>query len=180
MINRKIKKQILAIALSSVFLFTSSNSLVSSLAEDSAGKDTVGLEASTENGQEQNQKTGITDNDIEGTVDTAEVTRFHFENSKATIDLNNYKTDSEGNGYLMIDVRKDFIKGYSNKLFTKDDEAMTISTSNSGDNKTVIENNFSSYTGYNSDYIRFYIPYQSNNKKEMTVTFEIPNEVQKN
>lgn len=179
MINRKIKKQILAIALSSVFLFTSSNSLVSSLAEDSAGKDTVGLEASTENGQEQNQKTGITDNDIEGTVDTAEVARFHFKDGIATATLNNYKTDSEGNGYLMIDVRKDFIKGYSNKFFTKDDEAMTISTSNSGDNKTVIENNFSSYTGYNSDYIRFYIPYQSNNKKEMTVTFEIPDEVQK-
>lgn len=176
MINRKIKKQILAIALSSVFLFTSSNSLVSSLAEESGG-----LKVSTETGEGQDQTTGITDNDIEGTVDTAEVARFHFKDSKATIDLNNYKTDSEGNGYLMIDVRKDFIKGYSNKFFTKDDEAMTITTNFSGGNKTIVENNYSSYKSRNNDsgdYIRFYIPYYNSNKQPIKVTFNIPDAVQ--
>lgn len=176
MINRKIKKQILAIALSSVFLFTSSNSLVSSLAVDVDGD-----KAPTTKVDEKQKTTDITDNNINATVDDNQVARFHFKDGIATATLNTYKADSQGNGYLMIDIRKDFVKGYSDKFFTKDDNAMTITTNFSGGNKTIVENNYSSYKSRNNDsgdYIRFYIPYYNSNKKPIKVTFNIPDAVQ--
>ncbi len=179
MINKKIKKKILAIALSSIFLFTSSNAVISSLAEETGNR--VVVNEKLDEKKDEAEKTDIADNNVDATVDSNQVAKFHFKDGKAIATINKYRKDASGKGYLMVDIRKDFVKGYSNKFFTKDDDAMTISTNFNADNKTIIENNYSSYRSKNNDsgeYIRFYIPYKSEENGALKITFTIPNAVQ--
>ncbi len=118
----------------------------------------------------------ITDNNVNANLGTA--VDFHFKDGEATVTLNNYSTNASGDGYLMIDVKEEFVKGYSSKYFDKDDKAMTVTTDFSNGNETIIENKYSSYKGKKNDTIRFYIPYNAKNKGPMKVTFTIPKKVQ--
>lgn len=181
MINRKIKKKVLAIALSSTFLFTSSSILLTSLAIDTAQAEVGTSEQvdSTDKEKETVKEVEI-NNQVNATTGAVQGTSFNFKDNFAEVTLDKYKVDSKGNGYLLVDIKNDFVKGSSNKYFSKDDKAMTISTNFSGDNETLIENSLSSYKASTTGYTRFYIPYNHRGKDtdKLIVKFEIPSSVQ--
>ena len=115
-------------------------------------------------------------------TNTGKELSFDLVDGKAIVELDNYKVNSKKSGYLLIDVKKDFVKGYNSKYFSNKtgddyiDDAMKISTNFSSE-PTVIEKGFCSYSSDRNDFVRFYVPYKNVNGK-MIVSFSIPNSVQ--
>lgn len=115
-------------------------------------------------------------------TNTGKELSFDLVDGKAIVELDNYKVNSKKSGYLLIDVKKDFVKGYNSKYFSNKtgddyiDDAMKISTNFSSE-PTIIEKGFCSYSSDRNDFVRFYVPYKNVNGK-MIVSFSIPNSVQ--
>lgn len=194
--NNKISNKILAIVLSSMFVMTSVNfvdllgykgdSLIKAYAETTgevANKDGE-TEKKDEEIKEITSDYELKNNISDIETNTGREVEFDFVGGTASIELTNYRKDSKNNGYLLIDIKKDYVKGYNNKYFSnktgnKDyvDDAMRVTTNYTSE-PTVIEKNFCSYSADDSDFVRFYVPYENANGK-MTVTFTIPESVQK-
>lgn len=160
--SKKIKKKVLLTVLSSIFIFTSMASLSSSFALEGAPV-----------------MNAIIDNSISINSNMGSEEGLHFANGQATVNISGYEVNKQGKGYFMLDIKKDFVKGASSKFFSKDDKPMEVYTSSNEKNKTIIEANFSSYQASESSYIRYYIPYESKNSDPISLTFKIPDTVQK-
>lgn len=182
----KVSKKILTIALSSMFVLTSFGTnvlFVNNSSGQSAYADTNSVSEVESEGNKKITPEYDLVNSLENVeTNTGKEVEFDFVKGSAKLKLKNYSANSKKEGYLLIDVRNDFVKGKSSKYFSKEtgskyvEDAMKITTNFSSE-PTIVENHFCSYSAEKSGYTRFYVPY-NNVKGEMTVTFTIPSDVQ--
>lgn len=182
----KVSKKILTIALSSMFVLTSFGTnviFVNNSSGQSAYADTNSVSEVESEGNKKITPEYDFVNSLENVeTNTGKEVEFDFVKGSAKLKLKNYSANSKKEGYLLIDVRNDFVKGKSSKYFSKEtgskyvEDAMKITTNFSSE-PTIVENHFCSYSAEKSGYTRFYVPY-NNVKGEMTVTFTIPSDVQ--
>lgn len=182
----KVSKKILTIALSSMFVLTSFGTnviFVNNSSGQSAYADTNSVSEVESEGNKKITPEYDLVNSLENVeTNTGKEVEFDFVKGSAKLKLKNYSANSKKEGYLLIDVRNDFVKGKSSKYFSKEtgskyvEDAMKITTNFSSE-PTIVENHFCSYSAEKSGYTRFYVPY-NNVKGEVTVTFTIPSDVQ--
>ena len=192
---KKLNKKILVSVLSAMFILTytggvanTSKSIGHSYAAEQNIQETKSKETTKASDTSKKDDIVISNTVSDVNVNSGEAAKVYFVGNTAKVTLSSYNVDKNNDGYLLVDINRDFVKGASSKFFSSDkkvDDAMRISIgfdnngqyTSSGMEDTIVRDDFCSYGAKDSGYIRFYVPYHNASGK-MTVTFTIPKSVQ--